>query len=136
MKVPVLFLGTLLSTIVPATVSFAACPFRQSDLVGTWNSYSTDPINGAWIQCTIVVNSSGNFKARTRCSISSGDRDTVLRGSAKVDTRKCIVVSRIELQSGYIATMTHGTLSLDKSIVQGVGTGSRGSRPFFSIVKR
>jgi hypothetical protein len=133
---PLLIASSVVTACLLVDPVLAACPFRADDLVGRWQSYSIDVINGGWIQCDLTVLSNGLLRTGVRCTTSLGDATTVTNGFARLNRTTCTVTGSIELRNGATAKLTNGVFIKDKSLIQGVGVGNGGSRPFFSFIRQ
>jgi len=120
----------MMATISPA---YAAC--QQSDLQGTWQSYSSaDSTSGSfWVRCKLKINSTGGI-ANAPCFTWDGTKGTLTNGSVSiVNANLCTFKATFRL-FGSVNRVKHGTLAPDGTTGTGVGTFPKGIF-LFTLVK-
>jgi hypothetical protein len=111
----------------------AAC--TQADLTGVWASYTVGISTGSldyWLDCTLRIDASGNFTAKTSsCIADSGLKSPAnghltLSNGATCAYRGVIAMTKLAAES----VINHATLSRDKETAQGVGLFEDGGFSF------
>jgi hypothetical protein len=107
---------------------------KQSDIAGTWASYTVGagPTADYWLHCVLRISATGKFTAASSsCAASSGLTSTADGSLTLMNPTICAYKGVIGLTKGTADNViNHATLAFDKNSAEGIGTFEGGGFSF------